>query len=105
VFVDEDGEGIVDGFVIGRLVPAPAVYDPGGPSCSVDDFVVADGSQWNTVGADLLREVQRWARGRGAVQTIVVCGPHDVPKRQMLLEAGLQVVSEWFTGPLDLGTR
>jgi hypothetical protein len=30
------------GFAIGRLVPAPPVYDPGGVSCMVDDFAVAD---------------------------------------------------------------
>ena len=37
----EDDAGL-RGFAIGRLVPAPPVYDPGGVSCVVDDFAVAD---------------------------------------------------------------
>lgn len=99
--VHDDERGTVDGFLVGTLVPAPPVYDPGGMTCSVDDFMVANPAQWDSVGLDLLRAAQEWSRRRGAVQTVVVCGPQDQPKRQMLFDSGLQVASEWFTEPLD----
>jgi hypothetical protein len=41
VFVSER-DGVLSGFVTGALVTAPPVYDPGGPVCMVDDFVVRD---------------------------------------------------------------
>lgn len=50
------------GFAIGTIVPAPPVYDPGGPTCVVDDFTVAEPEQWPSVGVELLREVGRTAR-------------------------------------------
>jgi len=62
------------GFVIGHLVPAPAVYDPGGPTCTVDDFTVDHPESWATVGVDLLNAIQEDARHRGAAQLVVVCG-------------------------------
>jgi hypothetical protein len=45
----EDDAGL-HGFAIGRLVPVPPVYGPGGVSCVVDDFAVADPDEWLTVG-------------------------------------------------------
>jgi GNAT superfamily N-acetyltransferase len=96
-FEHEDDAGAVDRFIVANLVPAPAVYDPGGLTCLVDDFMVADASQWGTLGRDLLHSAQQWAEPRGAVQMVVVCGPHDQPKRGLLLGFGLSVVSEWFT--------
>lgn len=100
VLVSEDEDGACNGFVIATLAPSPPVYDPGGATCSIDDFVMAVPQHWATAGRDLLQTVQEWARERGAVQTVVVCGPHDGPKRRMLTECGLQVVSEWLTAPL-----
>jgi GNAT superfamily N-acetyltransferase len=98
--VSESGTRRVDGFVIASLVPAPPVYDPGGLTCLVDDFVVAEPALWRTVGLALLRAAEAWSRERGAVQAVVVCGPQDQAKRQMLLDAGAIVASEWFTAPL-----
>ena len=43
--------GTVDGFVIATLVEAPPVYDPGGLTCLIDDFVVADPQEWETSGS------------------------------------------------------
>jgi hypothetical protein len=40
----------VQGFVIARLVPSPPVYEPGGTTCLVDDFTVADVQMWPEVG-------------------------------------------------------
>ena len=33
-------EGTIQGFVIASLHTAPPVYDPGGLTCNIDDFVV-----------------------------------------------------------------
>ncbi len=71
--VHEEGQAI-DGFIIGTLVEAPPVYDPGGLTCIVDDFMVARPEDWPTTGAALLGEVSSRAQARGAVQTVVVCG-------------------------------
>ncbi len=91
----------VAGFAIGRLVPAPPVYDPGGVSCFVDDFAVADPADWLTVGVDLLRAVCRGARKQGAAQIVVVTGQLDEPKRAALAAGGLSVASEWWVAELD----
>jgi GNAT superfamily N-acetyltransferase len=88
------------GFVIAALVPAPAVYDPGGLTCLIDDFCVAQPTQWATVGRDLLTTVTRQAARRGAAQVVVVCGHLDEPKRAALRAAGLTIASEWYVGPV-----
>jgi hypothetical protein len=100
-FVHEESNGDVDGFAIITTVPAPPVYDPGGLSSLIDDFVVSSPDKWVTAGASLLDAATAWALARGAVQVVVVSGPHDVPKRALLQDAGLYVASEWFTAPLD----
>jgi hypothetical protein len=35
--------GVVTGFVIATIVGAPSVYDPGGATCQIDDFVGGTG--------------------------------------------------------------
>jgi hypothetical protein len=99
-FVHEDVNGGVDGFVIITTEPAPPVYDPGGTSSLIDDFTVSSPSKWETAGAALLDAAMAWAREQGAVQVVVVSGPHDAQKRAALRNAGLYVASEWFTTPL-----
>ncbi len=93
-------ESKVVGFVIGRLVPAPPVYNPGGLTCLVDDFVVNESDSWETVGADLLHQVRNAALSRGAAQVVVVCGHLDEPKRKALEESSLTIASEWWVAPL-----
>jgi GNAT superfamily N-acetyltransferase len=88
-------DGRIDGFVIAALVDAPPVYDPGGLTCLIDDFMLARPDDWATIGLALLREANARAKPRGAVQTVVVCGPQDEPKRAMLAAAGFDVVTEW----------
>ncbi len=100
-FVHEDSDGGVDGFAVITIVPAPPVYDPGGLSSIIDDFAVSSRDKWATAGVTLLNAATAWARERGAVQVVVVSGPHDAPKRAVLQDAGLYVASEWFTAPLD----
>lgn len=96
-----DGSGVVDGFVIATLAPSPPVY-AAGLSCVIDDYCVSD-HDWSGVGAALLDAVTRAAEERGAVQTVVVCGHMDQPKREMLRVSGHTIASEWWVKPIDAG--
>ncbi len=89
------------GFVLGTLVDAPPVYDPGGPTGLIDDFAVADASLWSSTGRRLLEEALRRLRERGATQVTVVCGHHDRAKRSLLSDAGLAIASEWYVKPIS----
>lgn len=86
----------MQGFIMGNIQTAPAVYDPGGTVCSIDDFAVSDRGKWDTVGRTLLDAVGTWAKEQGAVLLIVVSGRLDVPKRSMLEGRGASVASEWW---------
>jgi hypothetical protein len=89
------------GFAIGRLVPVPPVYDPGGVSCVVDDFAVTDPDEWLTVGPLLLDALHSWAASCGPAQMIVVNAHLDEPKRAALQSRGLTLASEWWVGSVD----
>jgi hypothetical protein len=102
VAVEED---VVLGYVVARLVPAPPVYDPGGPAAYVDDFSVRAPGLWGTVGLGLLRHAQRELASMGAVQVVVVCGHRDDAKRQMLQEAELSLATEWYVSELGRTER
>jgi len=99
--VSEDA-GQVTGFLIATLTPAPPVYDPGGLTCQIDDFVVAPATKWPTTGAELLRAGLTEAGRRGAIQAVVVTGHLDQPKRQALRACGLEIASEWWVTPQAL---
>lgn len=89
-------DGVVDGFIIARLVAAPPVYAPGGLTCTIDDFAVQNPSEWPRVGKALVEAAAAQAHARGAVQTVVVCGQRDTPKREMLQQLGFSIASEWW---------
>ena len=89
------------GFVIGHLVPEPAVYAPGGLTCSVDDFTVDHPASWATIGVELLHAVEDEARQRGATQLVVVCAHLDAAKRVVLDSCRLAIASEWWVVPLS----
>jgi len=91
----------VTGFAIATVEPAPPVYEPGGLTCLVDDFVVADPRDWPTVGVVLLRALSRAAQERGAAQIVVVTAQLDGAKRAVLAASGLSVASEWWVRPLN----
>jgi len=97
-----DQAGQVTGFLIAILTAAPGVYDPGGLTCQIDDFVAAQAGEWPTAGAELLRAGLAEAGRRGAIQAIVVTGHLDQPKRQALLACGLEIASEWWVTPQPL---
>jgi len=88
------------GFLIGQLVAAPVVYDPGGRTCVIDDFTVEHPASWATVGIDLLKAAQEEARQRGAAQVVVVCGHLDQAKRAALDSCQLAIASQWWVAPL-----
>ena len=93
-------QGKVFGFALARMVDAPPVYDPGGPSCVVDDFAVADPEDWSEIGPMLLDAVGKWGAGRGATQLVAVVAQLDDAKRTVLKEFQLTIASEWWVGAL-----
>jgi GNAT superfamily N-acetyltransferase len=94
--------GQLTGFLIATLNPAPPVYDPGGLTCDIDDFVVTPAGNWTTTGARLLRAALAEAEQRGAVQAVVVTAHLDEPKREALRACGLEIASEWWVTPKSL---
>ncbi len=84
--------------MIGKLMPEPKVYNPGGLTLMIDDFCVNCENLWQSVGAKLIEETKVAAKAKGATQIVVVCGAHDLPKRKFLSQQNLQVASEWFVG-------
>jgi len=99
-----DGGGVINGFIIGIVVSSPPVYNPGGKVCMIDDFVVSDPSLWSTVGVALRDETERRAAIVGAVLSVTVCGQRDKAKRQVLLESGSHVASEWYVRAIKCRT-
>jgi ADP-ribose pyrophosphatase YjhB (NUDIX family) len=95
--------GQLTGFLIATLTGAPGVYDPGGPTCQIDDFVIVPAARWPTTGARLLRAGLAAASQRGAVQAVVVTGHLDQAKRDALRACGLELASEWWVTPQGLG--
>jgi hypothetical protein len=99
VLVHSAVEGLA-GFLVATLQTAPPVYAPGGPTCLIDDFCMAEGRYWPKAGAALLAEAMRRARERGAVQVVVICPHHDQAKLALLAAEGLTLATEWHTRPL-----
>ncbi len=93
----ESNQKIV-GFIIGKLIPAPAVYKPGGLTLMIDDFCVQTEDLWPLVGGKLLERIKRQAKSKGVAQILVVCGAHDKAKRRFLMNQNLSIASEWFVG-------
>ena len=95
LFVAEENKHII-GFVIGRIVPAPEVYNPGGLTMMIDDFCVDNQKSWIEVGkalVDVLRKVSN-----EVAQLLIVCGAHDQAKREFLKAIDLSVASEGYVG-------
>jgi predicted acetyltransferase/predicted N-acetyltransferase YhbS len=84
------------GFIIGKLMPAPEVYTPGGLTLMIDDFCVDNEAEWYGIGCKLVQEIKTISKTKGAAQILVVCGAHDDSKRRFLKKMGLTVASEWY---------
>jgi len=98
MFTAESDTKEILGFIIGKLMPAPEVYNPGGLTLMIDDFCVKSENLWQSVGAKLIEDIKAAAKVKGATQIVVVCGAHDHPKRKFLSEQNLSIASEWFVG-------
>jgi len=98
MFTAESDTQEILGFIIGRLMPAPEVYNPGGLTLMIDDFCVTSENLWQSVGASLIEETKAAAKSRGATQILVVCGAADHSKRKFLSDQNLSIASEWFVG-------
>jgi hypothetical protein len=92
---------VIVGFIIGKLMPAPEVYNPGGLTLMIDDFCVKTESDWVSVGGLLVTEIKNCAKAKDAAQILVVCGVHDDQKRIFLKNMGLTVASEWYVGGIN----
>lgn len=87
----------VQGYVIGRLVPAPPVYDPGGLTALVLELVAAAGD-YRAVGSALLHELEKTTQQQGAVQVVAICPQRDQAQGNLLFALGYTIASEWYTG-------
>ncbi|MGI4851532.1 MAG: hypothetical protein ACRYGR_06280 [Janthinobacterium lividum] len=88
------------GFVIGQIIEAPAVYNPGGKTLNVDNFCVTCPSYWQSVGGALLKKLRQDAKVHDVSQLLVVCGSHDRPKQEFLKSVNLSIASEWYVSSL-----
>ena len=88
------------GFIIGRLVKAPEVYNPGGLTLMIDDFCVKSEIDWQSVGLELMNAISLIAKEKGAAQFYVVSGAHDNAKCDFLEKFGLSNAAKWFVGSI-----
>ena len=56
LFIAKDSNQQCMGFVIGKLMQSPQVYNPGGLTLLIDDFCVASDALWPSVGLQLLKQ-------------------------------------------------
>eukprot|EP01032_Pedospumella_encystans_P034647 gene34647-39174_t len=75
----------------GRLVPAPPVYDPGGPVLLVT----------SVVSPEALRRVEQSAARRGARVSVVPQPPADTSLATLLNHAGYTLTTFFFSTPAD----
>ncbi len=84
------------GFIIGKLINPPEVYDAG-LTLMIDDFCVEDSNLWQSTGKELLKEIISLSKGKNAKQILVVCGDHDLQKRNLLDDMNLSITSNWYS--------
>ena len=87
------------GFIIGKLVNPPEVYDAG-LTLMIDDFCVQTPNLWQTVCRDLLEECVKSGKEKGAKQILCVCGDFDAEKYKLLENFNLTVASRWYCGEI-----
>ncbi|GLQ57470.1 GNAT family N-acetyltransferase [Devosia nitrariae] len=87
------------GFLFGREMPTPPVYDAG-PTAAIDDYYVRSPELWATAGAGLLAEARSRFKDLGFQQIVVVSGYKDHAKMVFLRDHKLSLAAAWFTTPL-----
>jgi RimJ/RimL family protein N-acetyltransferase len=98
MFIAQGDTQEILGFIIGKLMRAPEVYNPRGLTLMIDDFCVESEELWESVGTQLVKAIKKEGKAKGAAQILVVCGAHDAPKRKFLQDQKLSIASEWFVG-------
>lgn len=89
------------GFIMGKLVMPPEVYDAG-LTLMIDDFCVQTPNLWQTVGQNLLEKCIKIGKEKGAKQILCVCGDFDTEKYKLLEYLKLTVASRWYVGNINL---
>lgn len=89
-------DGAVTGFLIAQPTPSPPVYDAGGRTAVIDDFVVAP-AHWQALGGALLAEARERLRADGYAQIVVVGARQDADKTRLLESTDLSLASTWWT--------
>jgi len=87
------------GFIIGKLVNPPEVYDAG-LTLMIDDFCVQTPNLWQTIGRNLLEECVKSGKEKGVKQILCVCGDFDAEKYKLLENLNLTVASRWYCGEI-----
>jgi hypothetical protein len=87
------------GFIFGKLITPPEVYDAG-LTLMIDDFCVKTHNLWISVGKELLEGCIKISKDRGAKQVLVVSGYHDIHKNDLLTQMNLLTTSIWYTKQL-----
>lgn len=59
------------GFIIGKLMPAPEVYNPGGLTLMIDDFCVKSENLWQSVGHRLIEEIKAAAKVKAPLKFLL----------------------------------
>ena len=85
------GEPLRTRGAIGRLVPAPPVYAPGGPVLLVTEFRERRA----------LAEMEREAASRGAAVIVVAQAPGDGRREELLSAIGYRRTCDFFAGQID----
>lgn len=86
--VPEDTPEVTVEGASGRLVPAPPVYDPGGPVLMVGQLA----------GAEPLAALERAAAQAGAVVAVIAQAAADTERGELLRQAGYLRTSEFRSG-------
>lgn len=90
--------GLILGCLLALWTPAPPVFDPGGPTITVDDFCMANEADWPAVGGALIDHLRAIGRQRGWYQLVVINAAADLPKTRFLRSIDLSVASTWWVG-------
>ena len=97
-FVAQEADILV-GFVIGYDMSPPPVYDPGGATVMIDDWVVPSRKDRGCVLEALYLAVERAARNAGARQVVCVAATHDEDKQEFLKAHNHAATATWWTKP------
>ncbi len=101
-----EADGRVVGYTSARLVPGPlsliiARFSPGAKSAYVDAVVVEDGWRGLGIGSELLEEVCRWARARGAGTVDLQVFEFNSSATTVYERSGWRTKKRTMTRPLD----